>query len=683
MKTSRKFFQLSLSLVLLVFLAASDLFAQPQPGFSYQAVARDNNGSPLAEQALTLKISIHAGTPTGDITWQESQDVETNAFGLFSVIVGGPEGYDQAGSASSFAEIDWSAEQYFMNIGVKRDADFIDMGTAPLQMVPVAQYAATAKNATGNFTVKAQSQAGDGEALFEVRRSDGSVAFAVYEDMVWVFVDTSETKGVKGGFAVGGYNSSKGSSTEFLRVTPDSIRMYINTQTQKGSKGGFAVGGYNSAKNTSADLLTMNQDSIRMYILNDPAKGVKGGFAVGGYNSAKSGTYSFITLTPENYFIGQDAGLNTTNGTYNSVLGYEAAKNLTEGSDNVFIGYQSGYNNTLGLENVFIGKNAGYSNVGAIQTDPYYLSYGSLNVFIGTNAGFSNDSGWTNLFVGNAAGYDNKVGSDNTFIGNLAGQHNVNGTANTYIGTFSGRSNTEGDQNVNVGFYAGNKSEGDYNTYLGANAGANNTTGYDNTFIGSYSGYSATGYGNTFIGNGAGSNEMGNNKLYIDNSSTGTPLIKGDFALNNLALNGDVGIDGDPVGGTSLYIHGNAVATLVTEISDQRLKTDIRTIENALDKVLKMRGVSFRWNNEALERQGFDESPRIGLIAQELEEQVPELVREQGDGTMTVSYGDLTAVLVEAIKEQQTALDEKEARILELEERLSRLEERMEESIAK
>ncbi|MEX0986658.1 MAG: tail fiber domain-containing protein [Bacteroidales bacterium] len=674
MKTLRRNFRVSGYFVIVALCTFSSIYGQPQSGFTYQAVARDISGSPLSNQSLVIRSMVRSGSSTGTIVWQEDQDVETNRFGLFSLIIGGEAGYNLSGTLTSFGEIDWSNEQYYLNVLLKAENEFQDMGSSPLQMVPLARFAHSAKNAAGNFSVQANQVAEEGEALFEVKRSDGSVAFAVYEDMVWVFVDTSEIKGVKGGFAVGGYNSSKGTQNEFLRITPDSIRMYINTGDTKGVKGGFAVGGYNNSKVSASDFLRISDDSIRMYINESPAKGVKGGFAVGGYNNSKSGTVNFMTLTQDNYFIGQNAGENISSGKYNSVLGYEAAKNLTEGSDNVFIGYQSGYSNTLGLQNVFIGKNAGYNNKGAIQYEPYYLSYGSLNVFIGNNAGFSNDSGWTNLFVGNSAGYHNTIGSDNTYIGNLAGEHNTDGWANTSNGTFSGRANIHGVLNTNVGFYAGNRSESSQNTYIGSYSGEKNVSGNLNTFVGAYSGMNSTGSSNVFIGNGAGSSETGSNKLYIANSSTDPPLIWGDFSMKQLTFNSIVGINGSADPDYALYVHGQAYTTGTWQGSDSRLKTEIEPIENALAKVLKLRGVSYKWNREARTLPGFDEDVHIGLIAQEVHAQIPELVKAGPDGTQSVSYSNLTAVLVEAIKEQQRELHEKEAKIVALEERLIRLE---------
>ena len=84
----------------------------------------------------------------------------------------------------------------------------------------------------------------------------------------------------------------------------------------------------------------------------------------------------------------------------------------------------------------------------------------------------------------------------------------------------------------------------------------------------------------------------------------------------------------------------------ITAFSDERLKSDIETIDNALDKVMSMRGVSYTKQAEK----------GIGVIAQEIEKVLPEVVT---DGEYkSVAYGNIVGVLIEAIKEQQKQIDE-------------------------
>ena len=89
--------------------------------------------------------------------------------------------------------------------------------------------------------------------------------------------------------------------------------------------------------------------------------------------------------------------------------------------------------------------------------------------------------------------------------------------------------------------------------------------------------------------------------------------------------------------------------------SDERLKDNINTIENALDKVGTLRGVEFNWTGD------FD--TQIGVIAQEVETVLPEVVSEDALGIKSVAYGNMVGLLIEAIKEQQARIDALEERL--------------------
>jgi len=104
--------------------------------------------------------------------------------------------------------------------------------------------------------------------------------------------------------------------------------------------------------------------------------------------------------------------------------------------------------------------------------------------------------------------------------------------------------------------------------------------------------------------------------------------------------------------------------TPVQLTSDIKNKTNIKTLEDSLEKVLKLRGVEY-------DRTDIIEIHEIGLIAQEVEEVIPQLVTEDSEGTKLVHYKNLTAVLVEAVKEQQTQIEELKQTVQELSTKLS------------
>jgi hypothetical protein len=105
---------------------------------------------------------------------------------------------------------------------------------------------------------------------------------------------------------------------------------------------------------------------------------------------------------------------------------------------------------------------------------------------------------------------------------------------------------------------------------------------------------------------------------------------------------------------------GNLTATgNVTAYSDVRFKKDIKTIDRGLSIVEKLRGVRYR-------RRDNDQA-NIGVIAQEVQQVLPELVMTGESGKLSVAYGNLTAVLIEAVKELNDTVKTLQAKVEELE----------------
>lgn len=102
--------------------------------------------------------------------------------------------------------------------------------------------------------------------------------------------------------------------------------------------------------------------------------------------------------------------------------------------------------------------------------------------------------------------------------------------------------------------------------------------------------------------------------------------------------------------GTNLTCGGNVIAN-----SDERIKDNIVTIQSALEKVTSLRGVEYVRKDNG-EKQ-------IGLIAQEVERIIPQVVVDGEDGIKGVAYGNIVGLLIEAIKEQQKEIDELKARL--------------------
>jgi len=107
--------------------------------------------------------------------------------------------------------------------------------------------------------------------------------------------------------------------------------------------------------------------------------------------------------------------------------------------------------------------------------------------------------------------------------------------------------------------------------------------------------------------------------------------------------------------GERLYISGNVRATgTITANSDITLKKNLLKIENALEKVEQINGYTYELKED-------DSKRHAGVIAQEIETVLPEIVNKGNNGLLGVEYGNISALLIEAIKEQQTQIKELQA----------------------
>jgi hypothetical protein len=110
-------------------------------GINYQAVARNNSGTELANTKISVKFSIISGDPLGTLVYQElHQDIITSKFGVFSLVIG--HGVPTSVSPlSSLADIAWKDANHYLKVEVKFENDFMDMGTMQFLAVPYALYA--------------------------------------------------------------------------------------------------------------------------------------------------------------------------------------------------------------------------------------------------------------------------------------------------------------------------------------------------------------------------------------------------------------------------------------------------------------------------------------------------------------------------------------------------------------
>ena len=133
--------------------------------------------------------------------------------------------------------------------------------------------------------------------------------------------------------------------------------------------------------------------------------------------------------------------------------------------------------------------------------------------------------------------------------------------------------------------------------------------------------------------------------LPVANGGTGVSSITANKLLTGNGTSAMTVESGLTYDGSTFTVSGTVSATEVTATSDERLKSNIQTIDNALDKVMSMRGVTYTMQAEK----------GTGVIAQEVEKILPEVVVD--NEYKSVAYGNMVGVLIEAIKELKTELN--------------------------
>jgi len=141
---------------------------------------------------------------------------------------------------------------------------------------------------------------------------------------------------------------------------------------------------------------------------------------------------------------------------------------------------------------------------------------------------------------------------------------------------------------------------------------------------------------------------------HITNSSSDL-VIESKVSDKDMIFKGNDG--GSGITALTLDMSGAGAATFnndVTAFSDKRLKTDIKNIDNALSKVMKMQGVYYKRNDIENAKE------QVGVLAQDMEEVLPQVVLTADDEikTKSVDYGKICSVLIESIKELKAEIDQ-------------------------
>jgi hypothetical protein len=207
------------------------------------------------------------------------------------------------------------------------------------------------------------------------------------------------------------------------------------------------------------------------------------------------------------------------------------------------------------------------------------------------------------------------------------------------------------NDNTAMGYLAATQLTGSNNTAFGASALRSIVSGSNNTAIG----YSA-GFTDNIDASGASvSNSTAIGAFaQITNSNT---IILGS-ANPSYATNVGVGLYNPSY---KMHVNGGVTGGTYTATSDGRLKKELRPLQQALDKIKRLRGITFNWNQEAARRLGLntDSLNHYGFIAQEVEKILPGVVYTGSDSfhVKSIAYADIVPVLTAAVQEKQLLMD--------------------------
>jgi len=409
----------------------------------------------------------------------------------------------------------------------------------------------------------------------------------------------------------------------------------------------------------------------------------------GSGNTALGDTAMVTATTGDNNTAVGHQSLKVNTASNNTAVGFYALLANTTGGDNVSVGTDSLRTNTTGGANSALGKYALYSNTTA-----------NYNVGVGYNSLYANTTGSANVAVGSFALDANTTGASNTAIGYVSLSANTTGIENTSLGYASLRDNTTGVNNNAFGQSSlRDCTTGSYNTAVGSSALLSITSGNNNVAVGHIAlSQTTTGFGNVAMGIGAVdanttssyNTGIGNDALTASTSSGNTALganagdstvTTGDYNIligafselggagqeNQIVIGSAATGKGSNTGfitpnGGAMY-QGNNSSSWST-VSDRRIKKNIVDNTTGLDAINQIQVRNFEYKSPEEISEGLTEKDavkkeglQVGVIAQEIEAILPDVVTDLESGCKSVNPDNLTWYLVNAVKELSAKCD--------------------------
>lgn len=430
---------------------------------------------------------------------------------------------------------------------------------------------------------------------------------------------------------------------DHLNGVTSNIQTQLNDKATSASVVDWSSAGVQTIEPSRINLMTIN----RVVVTNISGSPVTSNttaaeldYLAGATSNIQSQLNSKLNTSISAPTIGSDA----VNKAYADAL----VLHMKTNNDFTAIGFSgSNYSGNTGISNSFFGVNSGDSN-----------SSGSYNTYMGFESGRLLTTGTNNTAIGasalpafgvksfNTAVGSNSlnsatVGSSNTAVGASTLSLLTTGINNTAIGKAAGNAITTGSNNLFVGYAAGlSLTNGDGNILIGNNAGP--SSGSNNIIIGNNGAQNLSGVNNVVIGGGLSSlTGVNDSIIFATAANTATERMRidqtGNVGIGTTTPSYRLSVDG------IIFSTSTVNGTSFVNVSDRRLKKNIIPISDALEKILGLRGVEFDWKK--------DGTHELGLIAQEVESVVPDLVVTHKTGLKAVKYANIVSLLIESTKD--------------------------------
>jgi len=611
-------------------LLVSNLQGQNQ-GVNYQAVARENNGDILSNTAVNLRFLIKSDSPDGTTVYQETNSVSTNSYGLINLVIG--EGSTEIGD---FGDIEWASSNHYLIV----ELNGLNIDTTIFSAVPYSK-------------VATQMQLPN---LLDVSNTEPLVnQYLGWDGNVWIpttlspdDADSDPTNELQS-FSLEGSILRLSHSVDSV-VLPSSP-WNVNGSNLVYNSGNVGIGDKLEIAGSDGDIVfSDDQGSLRFANVDGESAPMIQLFQ----NGTKNATRMFVGHSPS--FPSWGIEYNDTTDAFTWIGDNIPVLHVgISGQQRVGVGTRT----PEAKLHVSTNSATGYGQLKLTETQ---FDYSRITMNNNIHENFWDLAARTDTILANAQFNVYHSNGGNIFSVNARGRVGINDSSPNYTFEVNGKGST---RILNLYNNWPTTTSTTYNYGVRSNLSQAANTGFPRL----YCIYGITTDSDAYLSYG----------LY-------------GYASGASSFNYGVYAYAPTSGGYAGYFNGNVYTTGAYQASDAKLKSNIRSYSDGLEKILAMRPTAYNYNVKEYDRMNLPEGARYGFVSQDIKEILPNLVKksfhpyeaeevklsgEQGVWFEAVNYTGFIPIIVSAIQEQQLIINKKETEIIELSEQVKELENRL------